>query len=220
MVVCACPRGPEPERGVLLEYATTAPVREVVERRLARAQLSARVTEGDGTLTLRLPEATDPVRVERLLARRGAFVLCGEQLEDQRRWCTLASAPAVRARPLDADAGCVLEDAVIGPRVLLKPYSIVSRSEVRAGAQIGPFAHIRPESVVEEDAHVGNFVELKKTRLGPGAKANHLAYLGDGVIGTCLFVAASSTNDNRVIQCTAYGRNRSGVDSAFTPPAK
>lgn len=90
------------------------------------------------------------------------------------------------------DAGCVLEDAVIGPRVLLKPYSIVSRSEVRAGAQIGPFAHIRPESVVEEDAHVGNFVELKKTRLGPGAKANHLAYLGDGVIGPKANVGAGT----------------------------
>jgi hypothetical protein len=116
MVVCACPRGPERERGVLLEYAATAPVREVVERRLARAQLSARVTDADGTLTLRLPEATDPARVERLLARRGAFVLCGEQLEDQRRWCALASAPALRARPLEADAGCVLEAS--GPALI------------------------------------------------------------------------------------------------------
>ena len=51
------------------------------------------------------------------------------------------------------------------------------------GAQLGPFAHLRPESVVEAGAHVGNFVELKKTRLGKGAKANHLAYLGDGVVG-------------------------------------
>ena len=81
------------------------------------------------------------------------------------------------------DAGCVLEDAAIGREVVLKPYTLVTRCEVHDGAQLGPFAHLRPESVVEAGAHVGNFVELKKTRLGKGAKANHLAYLGDGVVG-------------------------------------
>jgi bifunctional UDP-N-acetylglucosamine pyrophosphorylase/glucosamine-1-phosphate N-acetyltransferase len=81
------------------------------------------------------------------------------------------------------DVGCVLEDASIGREVLLKPYTLVTRCEVHDGAQLGPFAHLRPDSVVEEGAHVGNFVELKKTRLGKGAKANHLAYLGDGVVG-------------------------------------
>jgi bifunctional UDP-N-acetylglucosamine pyrophosphorylase/glucosamine-1-phosphate N-acetyltransferase len=80
------------------------------------------------------------------------------------------------------DVGCVIEDSAIGANVLMKPYSIVTKSEIAAGAQIGPFAHLRPESVVEENAHVGNFVELKKTRLGKGAKANHLAYLGDGEV--------------------------------------
>ncbi len=106
---CACPRGPEPERGVLLEYASAAPVREVVERRLARAQFSARVSEADGTLTILLPESTEPARVERLLSRRGRFVMCGEQVEDQRRWCALVGNDAFRVRPLEADAGCVLE---------------------------------------------------------------------------------------------------------------
>ena len=54
---------------------------------------------------------------------------------------------------------------------------------MRARAQIGPFSHLRPESDIGEDAHVGNFVETKKTRLDRGAKANHLAYLGDGFVG-------------------------------------
>jgi bifunctional UDP-N-acetylglucosamine pyrophosphorylase/glucosamine-1-phosphate N-acetyltransferase len=90
------------------------------------------------------------------------------------------------------DAGCVLEDAAIGRDVLLKPYTLVTRCEVHEGAQLGPFANLRPDSVVEAGAHVGNFVELKKTRLGKGAKANHLAYLGDGVIGPRANVGAGT----------------------------
>lgn len=81
------------------------------------------------------------------------------------------------------DVGCVLDDVVLGQGVMVKPYSVLALCRVEAGAQIGPFAHLRPDSVVEEGAHVGNFVELKKTRLGKGAKANHLAYLGDGDVG-------------------------------------
>ncbi len=81
------------------------------------------------------------------------------------------------------DAGSVIEASTIGPGSHVKPYSIVVSSAVGANTQIGPFAHLRPESVVEDEAHVGNFVELKKTRLGRGAKANHLAYLGDGEVG-------------------------------------
>jgi bifunctional UDP-N-acetylglucosamine pyrophosphorylase/glucosamine-1-phosphate N-acetyltransferase len=81
------------------------------------------------------------------------------------------------------DVGCVLTDAVLGEDVLLRPYSVVTSSTVEARAQIGPFSHIRPESVIGEEAHIGNFVETKKTRVGKGSKANHLSYLGDGVIG-------------------------------------
>lgn len=90
------------------------------------------------------------------------------------------------------DVGCVLDDADIGESVHLKPYSIVSRSKIGPRAQIGPFAHVRPDSEVAEDAHVGNFVELKKTRMGKGAKANHLAYLGDGVIGASANIGAGT----------------------------
>ena len=81
------------------------------------------------------------------------------------------------------DVGSVVTRSVLGPGVVVKPYSVVTDSSVAARAQIGPFSHLRPESVIGEAAHVGNFVETKKTTLGRGAKANHLAYLGDGVIG-------------------------------------
>jgi bifunctional UDP-N-acetylglucosamine pyrophosphorylase/glucosamine-1-phosphate N-acetyltransferase len=81
------------------------------------------------------------------------------------------------------DVGCVLTDAVVGAGAVLKAYSVATDSVVEKNAQIGPFSHLRPESYIGEEAHVGNFVETKKTRMAKGAKANHLAYLGDGVIG-------------------------------------
>ncbi len=81
------------------------------------------------------------------------------------------------------DVGCVVTDSSIGAGASLKPYTVVTSSRVGDGAQLGPFAHLRPESEIEADAHIGNFVETKKTRVRRGAKANHLAYLGDADIG-------------------------------------
>ncbi|HVH46241.1 MAG TPA: bifunctional UDP-N-acetylglucosamine diphosphorylase/glucosamine-1-phosphate N-acetyltransferase GlmU [Labilithrix sp.] len=90
------------------------------------------------------------------------------------------------------DVGSVLTNADIGEGVSLKPYSVVTDSIVRAKAQIGPFSHLRPESDVGEEAHIGNFVETKKTKLDRGAKANHLAYLGDGFVGEGANVGAGT----------------------------
>jgi bifunctional UDP-N-acetylglucosamine pyrophosphorylase/glucosamine-1-phosphate N-acetyltransferase len=81
------------------------------------------------------------------------------------------------------DAGCVVEDSTIGDGVLLKPYTVIHSSHVGDGAQLGPFTHLRPNSQIEADVHLGNFVETKNTRMRRGAKANHLAYLGDGDVG-------------------------------------
>ncbi|HVK70569.1 MAG TPA: bifunctional UDP-N-acetylglucosamine diphosphorylase/glucosamine-1-phosphate N-acetyltransferase GlmU [Polyangium sp.] len=81
------------------------------------------------------------------------------------------------------DVGSVLTDVEVAPSALVKPYSIASDSSIGENAQIGPFSHLRPESRVEAEAHIGNFVETKKTVVRRGAKANHLAYLGDGDIG-------------------------------------
>ena len=86
-------------------------------------------------------------------------------------------------------AGCrirsfsVIEDCTVGDNVLIRQSCVLGESTVAAGAKIGPFAHLRPGSEIGEDAHVGNFVETKKARLGKGAKANHLSYLGDSIVG-------------------------------------
>jgi bifunctional UDP-N-acetylglucosamine pyrophosphorylase / glucosamine-1-phosphate N-acetyltransferase len=90
------------------------------------------------------------------------------------------------------DVGCVLTDVTVGPGAQLKPYSVATDSRIGAGAQIGPFAHLRPGSEIGDEAHVGNFVETKKTTMGKGAKANHLAYLGDGVVGAGANIGAGT----------------------------
>jgi bifunctional UDP-N-acetylglucosamine pyrophosphorylase/glucosamine-1-phosphate N-acetyltransferase len=77
----------------------------------------------------------------------------------------------------------VIENCTLGDRVLLRQSCILTDSSVADGAKIGPFAHLRPGCQIGEDAHVGNFVETKKTKLGKGAKANHLTYLGDAEVG-------------------------------------
>jgi bifunctional UDP-N-acetylglucosamine pyrophosphorylase/glucosamine-1-phosphate N-acetyltransferase len=77
----------------------------------------------------------------------------------------------------------VIENCTLGDKVLIRQNCVLAESTVADGAKIGPFAHLRPGSEIGEDAHVGNFVETKKAKLGKGAKANHLTYLGDAEIG-------------------------------------
>jgi bifunctional UDP-N-acetylglucosamine pyrophosphorylase/glucosamine-1-phosphate N-acetyltransferase len=86
----------------------------------------------------------------------------------------------------------VLENTTVADKVTVRQGCIVEDSSIGPGAILGPYAHLRPESIVEEDAHVGNFVELKKTRLGQGSKAGHLTYLGDAVIGKGVNIGAGT----------------------------
>lgn len=90
------------------------------------------------------------------------------------------------------DVGSVLTDVKVAAGATVKPYSVCSSSSIGENAQIGPFSHLRPDSQIEADAHIGNFVETKKTIVRRGAKANHLAYLGDGDIGEGANVGAGT----------------------------
>jgi bifunctional UDP-N-acetylglucosamine pyrophosphorylase/glucosamine-1-phosphate N-acetyltransferase len=93
-------------------------------------------------------------------------------------------------------SGVRLTNATLGDGVTVLDHSVVVESTVEAGARVGPFAHLRPGTVVGEGARVGNFVELKKTSLGKGSKANHLAYLGDATIGERVNVGAGTITCN------------------------
>jgi bifunctional UDP-N-acetylglucosamine pyrophosphorylase/glucosamine-1-phosphate N-acetyltransferase len=90
------------------------------------------------------------------------------------------------------DIGSVVTDAIIETGATILPYSVITSSRVGPRARIGPFAHLRPESDIGEEAHVGNFVETKKTVMHARSKANHLAYLGDGDIGEATNVGAGT----------------------------
>jgi bifunctional UDP-N-acetylglucosamine pyrophosphorylase/glucosamine-1-phosphate N-acetyltransferase len=94
------------------------------------------------------------------------------------------------------EAGCVISDSTVGARAHIKPYCVISDSTIGDDVQVGPWAHLRPGSVLENEAHVGNFVETKKARLGRGAKANHLSYLGDAEIGAKVNVGAGTITCN------------------------
>jgi bifunctional UDP-N-acetylglucosamine pyrophosphorylase/glucosamine-1-phosphate N-acetyltransferase len=93
-------------------------------------------------------------------------------------------------------SGVRIVDSTIGDRVVVNNYCVITESTVATAARVGPFAHIRPGSEVGHDARVGNFVELKKTVLGEGSKANHLAYLGDATIGDHVNVGAGTITCN------------------------
>ncbi len=90
----------------------------------------------------------------------------------------------------------VVQNSTLGDGVLLRNGCILDDAEVADGALIGPYAHLRPESQIGEGAHVGNFCETKKMRLGKGSKANHLSYLGDAEIGAGVNVGAGAITCN------------------------
>ncbi len=96
----------------------------------------------------------------------------------------------------------VVIDTQIGDNVLLRNGCIISQSTIASGAKLGPYAHLRPESEIGEEAHIGNFVETKKVKIGRGTKANHLSYLGDSTIGSGVNIGAGT------ITCNYDGTNK------------
>jgi bifunctional UDP-N-acetylglucosamine pyrophosphorylase/glucosamine-1-phosphate N-acetyltransferase len=118
----------------------------------------------------------------------------------------------------------VIGNSVLGDRVTVKPGTIMEDSRVGDGAVLGPYTHMRPGSEVGENAHLGNFVETKKIKLGKGSKANHLSYLGDTEIGEGVNIGAGT------ITCNYNGANKYktiiedgvfiGSDSTLVAPVK
>ena len=90
----------------------------------------------------------------------------------------------------------VIQNSELGAGVLIRNGCILDDAVVADGALIGPYAHLRPGTEVGAQAHIGNFVETKKVRLGRGSKANHLSYLGDAVIGDGVNIGAGAITCN------------------------
>lgn len=131
-------------------------------------------------------------------------------------------------------ASRVARDARIGPNASLVDaqvsegatitYSVVRESSVGAGASVGPFAHVRAGSTIQDGARIGNFVELKKTKFGRGAKASHLAYVGDADVGEAANIGAGTITANydgtRKHQTKIGARASIGSNSSLVAPVK
>jgi bifunctional UDP-N-acetylglucosamine pyrophosphorylase/glucosamine-1-phosphate N-acetyltransferase len=90
----------------------------------------------------------------------------------------------------------IIEDSEIGDEVEVGAFTVIGTSTLERGASVGPFARLRMQNHVGEGAHIGNFVELKKTRMAAGVKAGHLAYLGDSDIGANVNIGAGTITCN------------------------
>ena len=189
--------------------------------------------------------ANDPwqlAQLERAFQLRQARAICaqGARLLDPARFDQRGTVSVGRDVEIDVDV--VLEGDVelgdgvsIGPFTRLKDVKLGAGTLVRAhcdlegvvtegAAQIGPYARLRPGTVLADGVHIGNFVETKKARLGPGSKANHLSYLGDAEIGAAVNIGAGT------ITCNYDGVNKSttviadgafiGSNSALVAPVK
>jgi bifunctional UDP-N-acetylglucosamine pyrophosphorylase/glucosamine-1-phosphate N-acetyltransferase len=118
----------------------------------------------------------------------------------------------------------VIRDTEIADNVLVQPGCVLEQSIVRRGASLGPFSHLRPASDIGEDAHIGNFVETKKTRIGKGSKANHLTYLGNAEIGAGVNIGAGTItcNYDGIAKHTTFIEDRAfiGSDSTLVAPVR
>jgi bifunctional UDP-N-acetylglucosamine pyrophosphorylase/glucosamine-1-phosphate N-acetyltransferase len=127
-------------------------------------------------------------------------------------------------------SGCVIHpgarivNSVISEKVIVKDHSVIEESEISTGAIVGPFAHLRPGSLIRSRAKIGNFVEIKKSTIGEGSKASHLAYIGDATVGRDVNIGAG------VIICNYDGYDKHptviednvfvGSDSQLVAPVK
>ncbi|GLX78478.1 bifunctional protein GlmU [Thalassotalea insulae] len=190
--------------------ATAHPETEVeVEGANNRVQLAAlerayQLREAE-TLMLNGASLRDPNRID----IRGKMLIGQEVQIDVN---CIFEGEVVLANGVAIGANCILKDCTIGENTIIKPNSIIEGAVIGDQCSVGPFARIRPDTIMNKDSHVGNFVELKKTILGEGSKSGHLTYLGDTTIGKNVNIGAGT------ITCNYDGVNKSQTiidDEAF-----
>lgn len=123
------------------------------------------------------------------------------------------------------ETGSVIKHSNLAEGVLVKSHSYIEKSSIDSKTELGPFAHLRPESQVGKNCKVGNFVELKKTQMGDGSKAGHLTYLGDAVIGKNVNIGCGTITANYAIDRKKYVTKIGddvfvGSDSQFVAPVE
>jgi bifunctional UDP-N-acetylglucosamine pyrophosphorylase / glucosamine-1-phosphate N-acetyltransferase len=99
-------------------------------------------------------------------------------------------------------ANCCIKGTIIGDNVEIKPNCVIENAIIGNGCRIGPFARVRPDTLLDENVHIGNFVEIKKSHVGKGTKINHLSYIGDSEIGKNVNIGAGT------ITCNYDGANK------------
>ena len=152
-----------------------------LERRYQRSRAEALMEAG--------VRMADPARFD----VRGELV-CGQDVEIDVN-CVFEGRVEIGANAR-IGAHCVIRDAQIAAGAVIHPFTHIEGAKVGAGALVGPFARLRPGAVLGEQVHIGNFVEVKNSTLAAGAKANHLAYLGDATVGARVNFGAGSITAN------------------------
>ncbi len=167
----------EAEVAGINDAAQLAELERVFQRRQALALMEAGV------------RLADPARLD----VRGTLT-CGSDVEIDVN--CLFEGEVHLADGVHIGANCVIRDARIGAGAVIHPFTHIEGASVGAGALVGPFARLRPGAELGEEVHIGNFVEVKNSTLAKGAKANHLAYLGDATVGERVNFGAGSITAN------------------------
>lgn len=196
-------------------YITDIIARAYQEGREIVAVHPHRLSEAEGVNT-----CVQLARLERICQAQQAekLLLAGVMLRDPARFDLRGNLSCGRDVVIDANviiegdvtlgqrvnigAGCLIKNSVIADDCEIAPYTIVENARLAAGCTVGPFARLRPGAELLAGAHVGNFVEMKKARLGRGSKAGHLTYLGDAEIGDNVNIGAG------VITCNYDGASK------------
>ncbi|HEY1076573.1 MAG TPA: bifunctional UDP-N-acetylglucosamine diphosphorylase/glucosamine-1-phosphate N-acetyltransferase GlmU [Fontimonas sp.] len=161
---------------------------------LARAERAVQLRQAQALLRDGVALA-DPARLDVrgvLTHGRDVFIDVGCVFEGE-----VALGDGVRIGPY-----CIVRTATIGAGTVVEAHSVIDNATVGARCQIGPFTRLRPEADLADEVHIGNFVEVKKVKLGQRSKANHLAYLGDGEVGADVNIGAGT------IFCNYDGANK------------
>ena len=145
------------------------------------------------------------IRDPRAIAIRGELQ-CGEDVEIDLH--VIIEGKVTLGNGVRIGANCTLKSASVGEQTRINPYSMLENAEIGASGMVGPYARVRPGSVVGDRVQIGNFVEVKNSRIGSGSRINHLAFIGDATLGNNVTIGAGTitcNHDRRGVARTEIG---------------